>query len=259
VLASRYTFTSSDEGVHTFSGGVTLFTEGTQTLTVQDTTTSSIAGSATVTVGAGASTQLAVSVPASTIAGTPFAVTVTVLDSDGNVVTGYTGKVSVTSSEPNPQPTDYTFTASDNGSHVFSATLFSAGIQTLRARDAANGALMGSAAVTVQAAPAEQLLVTAPPTATAGTPFDVIITALDPYGNTDMNYQGTVAFSTSDSDPGVVLPEMYTFTSASDGDNGEHDFAAGVTLITPGGQTLTATDTVSGITGSATVTVGSGP
>jgi hypothetical protein len=256
LLPADYTFTPSDQGTHTFSGGVTLFTAGAQTLTVQDTATSSIMGSATVTVGAGASARLVVSAPASAIAGSPFNVTVTVQDSEGNVVTGYTGTVIVTSLELNPQPTDHTFTASDNGSYVFSATLFSAGVQTVEARDAANGALAGTATVAVQAAPASQFLITAPATVSSGMPFDVIITALDPYGNTATNYQGTIAFSTSDANPGMVLPAPYTFTTGNGGDNGLHDFAAQVTLITLGNQTLTATDTVSGSTSTATVTVG---
>ena len=255
LLPATYTFAASDQGAHTFSGGVTLFTAGAQTLTVQDTATSALTGSATVTVGAGASARLVVSAPASAIAGSPFQVTVTVQDSEGNVVTGYTGTVLVTSLEPNPQPTDHAFTASDSGSYVFSATLFSAGVQTVEARDATNGALAGTATVTVQAAPTNQLLLTAPATVSAGMPFDAILTALDPYANTDTNYQGTIAFSTSDANPGVVLPALYTFTTGNGGDNGLHDFPAQVTLITLGNQTLTATDTVSGITVSATVTV----
>ncbi len=57
-------------------------------------------------------------------------------------------------------------------------------------------------------------------------------------------------------DPGVVLPADYTFTTGVSSDNGVHTFAAGVTLITPGDQTLTAVDTANGtIAGSATVTV----
>jgi hypothetical protein len=255
ALPATYTFTASDQGAHTFSGGVTLFTAGTQTLTVQDTANSALTGSATVTVGAGTSAQLVVSAPASATAGTPINVTVTVQDSEGNVVTGYTGTVVVTSLELNPQPTDHTFTASDNGSYVFSTTLFSAGVQTVEARDAANDALVGTATVTVQAAPASQLLLTAPATVSAGMPFDVILTALDPYGNTDTNYQGTLAFSTSDAGPGVMVPAPYTFTIGNGGDNGLHDFAAQVTLLTAGTQTLTVTDMVSGITVSATVTV----
>jgi hypothetical protein len=82
------------------------------------------------------------------------------------------------------------------------------------------------------------------------------VIAVDPYGNTDTHYQGTVTFGTSDGDPGVVLPPDYTFQPA---DGGMVTFPGGATLITPGDQTLTATDTTSGITGAATVTVTAGP
>jgi Domain of unknown function (DUF5050) len=94
--------------------------------------------------------------------------------------------------------------------------------------------------------------VSAPSSVSSGAPFDVTITALDPYGSTAVNYEGTVTFSTSDTDPGVVLPPDYTFTAA---DAGVHTFTGGVNLITPGDQTVTATDTASGITRTVTVTV----
>jgi Domain of unknown function (DUF5050) len=92
----------------------------------------------------------------------------------------------------------------------------------------------------------------APANVPPGTPFDVTITALDPYGNTAVHYEGTVTFSTSDTDPGIVLPADYTFTAA---DAGVHTFSGGVTLGTPGDQTVTVTDTTSGITRAVTVTV----
>jgi streptogramin lyase len=99
----------------------------------------------------------------------------------------------------------------------------------------------------------------AAPTVVSGTPFDVTVTALDPYGNIDTNYQGTVTFSTTDSDSSVVLPADYMFTTGVGGDNGVHTFPGGATLATVGDQTLTATDTASGITRSFTITVGPGP
>src|SRR5207248_1532666 len=107
--------------------------------------------------------------------------------------------------------------------------------------------------------PQSHFLITAGATAVSGTPFDVTVTALDPSGNIDPAYQGTVTFSTSDADSGVVLPADYTFTTGDAGDNGVHVFPSGVLLITVGDQTLSVTDTVSSITGSATITVGSGP
>ena len=107
--------------------------------------------------------------------------------------------------------------------------------------------------------PHNRFLITAAPAAVSGTPFDITVTALAPSGNIDTNYQGTVNFSTTDLDPGVVLPADYTFTTGDGGDNGVHTFPGGVMLVTVGDQTLTATDTVSGLTGSITVTVGPGP
>jgi hypothetical protein len=64
-----------------------------------------------------------------------------------------------------------------------------------------------------------------------------------------------VTWTSSDTDPRLLLPADYTFQPT---DNGMVTFSGGVTLITLGNQSITATDTVSGITGTATVAVGSG-
>jgi hypothetical protein len=200
--------------------------------------------------------QLVVSVPSSATAGSPFDLTVTAVDSNGNVITGYSGTVTFSSTDAYPAvlPADYTFTSSDQGTHTFTGgvALFTAGAQTLTAQDTVTSSFTGSAPVAVVAAPASQLLVTAPATAVSGTAFDVALAALDPYGNVDMTYGGTVTWTSSDADPGIILPADYTFQPT---DNGMVRFPAGMTLITLGSQTLTATDTVSGITGTATVTV----
>jgi sugar lactone lactonase YvrE len=95
--------------------------------------------------------------------------------------------------------------------------------------------------------------VAAPASVSTGTLFNIAVAVLDRYGNPAVNYQGTVTFSTSDTDPGIALPADYTFTAD---DAGAHTFSGGVTLSTPGDQTITATDTASGITRTVTVTVG---
>jgi hypothetical protein len=92
----------------------------------------------------------------------------------------------------------------------------------------------------------------APASVPLGTAFDLTIKAADPYGTIDVNYQGTVTFTTSDTDPSIVLPADYTFTPSV---AGVHTFSGAVTLSTPGDQTITVTDTVSGITRTVTVTV----
>ena len=257
VLPADYTFTPSDNGTHTFT--VTLFTAGMQKITVTDTANSSLTDSATVTVGQASPSQFDLTAPSTTVAGTPFNLTVAAVDPYGNPVTGYSGTVILLTTDHDTTPSIYTFTQSDNGSHTFAVTLFTAGVQTLTVSDAANEAITRTANVSVQAASATQLQVIAPSTAASGTPFDLIVVALYPYGNTATNYQGTVAFSTSDSDPGVKLPAAYTFTTGGGGDNGAHAFLAGVTLITPGNQTITVTDTANTITGNATVTISPPP
>src|SRR5262249_25481131 len=71
--------------------------------------------------------------------------------------------------------------------------------------------------------------------------------------NTATGYLGTVAFTKSDSAAGSSAPPPYTFVAA---DNGVHTFTNGVTLVTPGSQTVTATDThTASITGKATIAV----
>ena len=80
---------------------------------------------------------------------------------------------------------------------------------------------------------------------------------MDPFGQVAVGYTGTVTFSTSDTDPGVVLPADYTFTAD---DGGVHTFTdtglGEITLVTPGEQTLSVTDTTDDtISGNATITV----
>src|SRR5262249_52009297 len=94
--------------------------------------------------------------------------------------------------------------------------------------------------------------IAAPASVPSGTAFDLTITAADPYGNIDRSYQGTVTFSISDTDPGITLPADYTFTTD---DHGVHTFPGAVTLNPPGDQTITVTDTASGITRTVTVMV----
>jgi hypothetical protein len=105
--------------------------------------------------------------------------------------------------------------------------------------------------VTVTAAAAKTLKITAPKSSTVGTAFTITVTALDPYGNTATGYGGTIHFTSTDGS--ATLPADYRFTSS---DKGKHTFTNGVTLRTAGSKTITATDTVtSSITGKATVTV----
>jgi len=106
-------------------------------------------------------------------------------------------------------------------------------------------------------ASATAFLISAPDTVQSGVPFDVTVTAVDPFGRPAVGYTGTVTFSTRDTDPNVVLPADYTFALADGGIHTFTDTGLGeTTLITPGDQTLSVTDTADGmITGTTLITV----
>ncbi len=112
-----------------------------------------------------------------------------------------------------------------------------------------------SSPVTVSAAAASTLSISAPATVSPGRPFSVTVTAFDPYHNVATGYGGTVHFTSSDRF--AVLPANYTFTT---NDAGVHTFGNGVTLKTPGTQTIAVLDiSKQSIMGSTSVSVGTVP
>jgi ELWxxDGT repeat protein len=87
-LPGTYTFTSADQGVHTFT--VTLRTAGSQTVSATDRGASSITDTATVAINPAAADHLLFfQQPSDTVAGQPIspAVTVEILDQFNNVLT----------------------------------------------------------------------------------------------------------------------------------------------------------------------------
>ncbi|HET6880446.1 MAG TPA: VCBS repeat-containing protein [Pirellulales bacterium] len=252
-LPADYTFTANDAGVHTFTSAVTLKTAGSQTVAATDASTGSIMGSTTVAVSpATASTMIVTGFPSPITAGVAGSFTVTLKDAYGNVATAYTGTVRITSSDARAVlPANYTFTSGDAGKHTFSATLKTAGTQSITATDTVNASLHGTdSGITVKPAAASKFVLNAPASVQPGVPFSLTVTVEDAYGNIVTGYVGTVHFSSSDSQ--AHLPANYTFTAA---DNGVHTFT-GVVLRKAGNQTITATDTKnSSITGKTVVDV----
>jgi streptogramin lyase len=187
-------------------------------------------GKFTQTVNPAAASVVIVSgLPASMAAGTSASFTVTVQDANGNTATGYTGTVRFTSSDGQVGlPADYTFVSSDAGVHPFVVTLRSAGSQSIAATDTASG-ITGTTAVVITPAPVDHFALAAPSETISGASFDVTVTALDPYGNTAPRYQGTVHFTTSDTDSEAILSADFTFGAS---DQGVHTFAGEFTLVT---------------------------
>ncbi len=232
----------------TGSFGTTLNTAGTRTITATDTVTSSINGaSGNIVVSPGLADRFEVSAPATVTAGTSFGYTVTAYDIAGNLNTSYDGTVHFTSSDSGVTlPGDATLTS---GTGSFTATLVTAGTQTITATDVVITAISGSSGtITVNPAPATHFTIIAPASATAGTPIRVGVTALDLYGNWDTGYAGTVHFTATDS--AATLPIDSGLTS------GRGIFS--ITMRTTGSRTITATDSVSsfitGISDPITVT-----
>src|SRR5205814_1990483 len=126
-------------------------------------------------------THFGLSSPASATAGSSFSVTVSALTNTGAVDGTYRGTVHFTSTDGQAGlPANYTFTATDNGTHTFTnTTLKTSGSQTVTANDALNGAITSTASLTVSAAAANTLQVSAPATATAGATFSTTVTLKD--------------------------------------------------------------------------------
>src|SRR5262249_38082758 len=107
-------------------------------------------------VARGAAASFSLSAPTSATAGTSFHFTVTALDSFGHTATGYAGTVKFSSSDSQAAlPANYTFTSTDAGVHTFSATLKTAGSQSLTASDTVTSSITGSqSGISVSAAAA---------------------------------------------------------------------------------------------------------
>lgn len=143
-----------------------------------------------------------------TTAGDSQTFVVKAVDSNGMVVPSYAGTVHFTSTDAqvsagNGLPSDYTFTTGpggDDGIHSFTATLKTAGSQSISATDTELSNITGTqSGITTQPSIAEAIkIVTRPPGGViAGKPFNVVIDALDAYNNVDTSYDNSVTLSGS--------------------------------------------------------------
>jgi hypothetical protein len=251
--AGRVHFTSSDtsagrvlpadsaltSGQGTFSA--TLTKAGPQTVTASD---AAITGSLTVSVKAASATHFVLSTSTTApTAGASFSFNVTAQDQFGNTDTGYAGRVHFTSSDTSAGRVLPADSALTSGQGTFSATLTKAGPQTVTAGDTG---LSGSLTVSVRAAAAASLDVSAPASVTSGRDFTLSVRLTDRFGNIATGYAGTIHFTTTDPlrQPGD-MPGDYTFTGS---DAGTHDFTSvrlrtiTLPLIGSPKQTITVTD-----------------
>jgi len=272
-ITSLVTWTTVPTGIATMSTtspglatgtavGSTAITPSLGTATVLNT------GALTVTAGAGADLAITITAPSNIALGAdlPYVITVTnngPQDATGVVMTdpvpGNLMPLMVVASETctriiqleGPTTLSCAIGALANGASTqisYHVTPTVAGSLTNTATVAGSstdpnmGNNSASVTTTIGAAAATHFSVTAPGTATAGTPFNVTVTALDASNAVVTGYTGTVHFTSSDAQ--AVLPANSTLT------NGVGAFS--VTLKTAGAQTIAATDTVTAsITGTS--------
>jgi FG-GAP-like repeat/FG-GAP repeat/Planctomycete extracellular len=169
-------------------------------------------------------------------AGSTVQVTVTALDTTGSIVPDYVGTVSFGSDDLQADlPPNYTFTLADEGTRTFDVVLKTAGTHDVT-MTGEFGTL--AASIQVNAAAADHLEFDAPTGATAGTPFDVTVRAIDPFDNLATGFTGTVQFTSTDPNVAAGHPGDYTFT---DTDAGVHTFSGGFALLTAGTQSVSVT------------------
>jgi hypothetical protein len=148
-LPSNYTFTPGDDGVHTFT--VTLKTAGTQSITATSSTDGAVGLLQGIVVQAGTLHSLVITgIPSNVYAGRADSFEVSACDAFGNVVTGYTGTVTFTSSDPLAGlPSNYTFTPAAASVQTFAVQFQSDGAKTITVTDTTTPTLTGSASTTV--------------------------------------------------------------------------------------------------------------
>ncbi len=150
----------------------TFASNGTDSPTLTPTSTGNGSVSATFdgqlvslnfSVSAGSATHVVVAAPSTAVAGTPISVSVTAYDAYGNVATGYTGTVQFSSTDVAAAlPANSTLT---NGAGTFSATLNTAGSQTITATDTVNSTISGTSGSIVVTSSQVQLTIAATPVA----------------------------------------------------------------------------------------------
>ncbi len=204
--------------------------------------------------------------------------TVTARNADGSPNTGYTGAITLSSTDPTATFADaatgrplsgnsYTFQPGGNGTHTFTAVLTKAGSQAIMATDTTTASFTGTeGSILVQPLAASTMIVNDFPSLIDANTSDLFdVTLEDCYGNIASSYTGTVQLSTSDPQATIADPATgnnealqgfsYSFTAT---DAGIHGFFA--TLETVGTQSITATDTKASLTGTeGGITVDTGP
>ena len=215
MLPMDAVFVVGDAGSKTLSGNVTLVHAGTMQLTATDVANANITGFVSVTVLPGSVVSLHVLGGLVSTAGLTLPVTVSPIDSLGNVVPTYRGTLHLSSTDTQARlPVDRLMGAVDAGLVMLNPILVTAGNQNLAIADVANSNIAGGiTGIAVSAAPASRLALSMPSTSSAGVALGgVVLRAQDAFGNTAPSFVGVVNLSSGDAN--ATLPTPVTFNSA---------------------------------------------
>ncbi len=137
--------------------------------------------------------------------------TITAEDQSGNLVPGYSGAVTITSSDKQ------TIFISDPSINLINGTatiMVTLGTPNTVSLTAVSSKLSGTSSPTAVSPTVTSFAITAPATAVAGTGFPVTITAKDRHGNT-VNFSGPVTLTSSDGQPIAGSPATITMSQGS--------------------------------------------
>ena len=177
VIGSSFNFTAGSKGTHLF--GMDFKTPGDQWLTAYEPAAPGVSGTLNnILVSPAAPTKLVISDSGTPTAGVPFPVTVTAMDSYGNVATGYTGTIDLSSSDSAaslpvtyngsfpaaPVTATFTFAPEQQGAGTFYVTFGTTGTQSLTATDSKTSTITGAASgLSVQPGRGPRAIPTPPP------------------------------------------------------------------------------------------------
>lgn len=206
-------------------------------------------------------THFMVSAPAAAVIGAAFNFTVTALDASNNATSGYSGTVHFTSTDAAAtMPANATLTG---GSGSFSATLKTAGNQTISATDTVTASIAGPSAPVAVTAVGQPAPVSGNPASGNAASQPMTFTFSDPQGYQSLGVVNILVNSSLDGrkacylaysrpanllylvadDGGTLLPGS-VLTSAGSTSNGQCTVSWGASPVTTSGNTLTLALTV---------------
>ena len=150
-----------------------------------------------VTVQPGPAASLRVLPPANVVASTPNILKLSVLDAQANLVEGYTGTLTFSSSDAAALlPPPITCTPNLGGQLTFGALFQTAGTQVLTIAQAGGPALSAAITLPVLAGPPDHIALSAPASASAGLALTTVGLAVqDAYGNVALPFTGQLDLS----------------------------------------------------------------